>query len=255
MHTLSLKEYVWGLTLLNKELYVLCHGRTDNQVQVHVTTDYALLRRLSVPGLHRHDEQDMVSCQRNNCLYISDSGSKCIHRVPAVNGSVSKWKIPHEPCGLSVTPGGEVLVVCRGEPDRIVELTLDGGGKLRMRQIQLQPDIFGPCQAVRLTTGHFVVCQHGQSGLCEVDPEGKVVQAYGGVGQSRLRCPCHVTVDRNSEFVFVADHDNHRVVLLTSSLQFLCDVIEVALPNRLYLDHLTRRLYVGHGCDVTVVQL
>lgn len=254
IRTISMNDCVWGLTALDGELYVLCSGRVDSQIEVYSTSTYALLRCISVPELQRNDAQDMVACQRNNCLFIADSGKKCIHKV-STDGSVSKWKVPSEPCGLSVTPDGNLLVVCRGETNRLMVLTVDAG-KLKMRQIKLHPCIAGACQAVQMSSGHFVVCLHGQPGLCLVDADGNVTQIYrGDTGNTRLKCPCHVTIDRGcNEFMFVADHDNHRIVLLSRSLQFVRDVIEVSLPSRLYLDHVTGRLYVGHGCDVTVVQ-
>lgn len=268
-------ECVCGVALLDDELFVLCHGRADQQLDVHSTADYSLRRRLSVPGLGRYDAHDVASCALNKCLYVSDIGNSCVHRVGAANGSVSKWKVPYEPCGLSVTPAGSVLVVCRGDVDRLLELVADGT-RLRMRQIKLPSDVSGPCQAAQLTAGHFVVCQRGQSGLCVVDADGRVTQSYlvGSTAaevtetngtrppparadreedETELGCPCHVTVD--GQFVLVVDHDNHRVVSLSRSLQFLREVVAVAFPNRLYVDHATRRLYIGHACGVTVIHL
>jgi len=250
---MSLKACVCGVTLLNEELYVLCHGRVENQLEVHSSSDYTLLRCVTVPALNKNDAEDMVASHRNNSLYISDSGTNCIHRL-LPNGSARRWKVPSEPCGLSVTPGGNLLVMCRGETNRLIELAVDEG-LVNVRQIELQGDIVRPCQAVQLTSGHFVVSQRGQSGLCEVGSDGSVTQIYEGADSARLKCSCHVTIDIRDESMFVADQDNHRVVLLSRSLEFVGDVITLTLPNRMYFDHVTRRLYVGHGCDVTVVQL
>jgi len=256
LHRMSLKDSVWGVTLLNNELYVLCHGRVVNHVEVYSTTDYTLLRCLTVPALRKYDAEDMAACQKDNCLYISDAGNNCIHRL-LPNGSARTWKLPSEPCGLSVTPGGNLLVTCRDETQnethKLIEFAVDEEKLIIVRQIVLQEDILRPCQAVQLTTGHFMVSQRGQSGLCEVNSDGHVTRIYDD--SAKLNCPCHVTIDRQDESMFVADHDNNRVVLLSPSLQFASDVIELTLPHRMYFDHMTRRLYVGHGCDVTVVQL
>ena len=171
---------------------------------------------------------------------------------------------------MSVTPAGHVLVVCRGETCRLVELVVDGGSGPTMRQIRLPADVCGPCHAVQTTPGHyFVVAQRGggggQSGLVVVDADGRLTDTYPVSPRptradrddddpaGELACPCHVTVDRH--FLLVVDHDNHRVVSLSRSLRFLHEVVAVTLPNRLYLDHATRRLYIGHGCGVTVVHL
>ena len=126
-----MKDFVWGVAVLNNKLHVLMGG----QVQVHTTTNYTLLRCLSVPGLHEYHAQDLAACQRNNCLYISDSGNKCIHKLP-VDGPVSKWMLPDEPCGLSVTLSGALLVVCLGASRRLVFMSVESG-KLRMLRILL----------------------------------------------------------------------------------------------------------------------
>jgi len=249
IQSLSPNECVWGVTLLNGDLYVLWE---DNRLDVYSTTeDCSLLGHITVPGLRRYDAHDMTSCQRHSRLYISDSGKHCIHAVTPKDRSVCKWKVPSEPCGLSVTPGGNLLVVCRGETDSIVELAIEGGS-LTMHEIKLPlSDIYWPFQAVQLSAGQYVVCHRGETGLSLVDRGGRVVAA----DDTGLLCPCHVTIHRDNELIFAIDHDNHRVVMLNRSLQFVREVIALTLPHRLCLDHVTRRLYVGHGRDVTVVQL
>jgi len=91
---------------------------------------------------------------------------------------------------------------------------------------------------VQLTNGKFVV-SHGV--------------AYNGIHQV-----CLVeAVDENSQFIFVADHSNRRVVLLSPTLEFVRYFREGMLrPRRLYLHQATRRLFVGqsHGF-VAVIQL
>ena len=49
-------ECVRGVALLKNELFVLCQGRVDSQVDVHSTDTYTLLRRLTVPGLGRYTD-------------------------------------------------------------------------------------------------------------------------------------------------------------------------------------------------------
>ena len=76
------------------------------------------------------------------------------------------------------------------------------------------------------------------------------------VGQ--LRCPCHLAVDKDSQFIFVADQVNRKVALLSPTLEFVRYVSEgLSYPHRLYFHQATRRLFVGqspfHG--VAVIQL
>ena len=123
------------------------------------------------------------------------------------------------------------------------------------------------CIRDRLTTGQFVVC-HGVLGslhrVCLVGDDGKVTRSYGGeygcdVGQ--LDWPCHLAVDEHSQFIFVADRRNSRVVLLSPTLHIVRYVTEeLSGPRRLYLHQPTRRLIVGRygewgGGDVTVIRL
>ena len=65
-----------------------------------------------------------------------------------------------------------------------------------------------------------------------------------------------LAVDKDSEFIFVADEWNGRVVLLSPTLEFVRYVSEeLSEPRRLYFDHTTRRLFVGHKDNVAVIQL
>jgi len=111
--------------------------------------------------------------------------------------------------------------------------------------------------------GQLVVC-HGALGslhrVCVVGDDGKVTRSYGGqrgsdVGQ--LNWPRHLAVDKDSQFIFVADECNGRVVLLSPTLEFVRYVTEgLSWPRRLYFHQATQRLFVGQANgDVTVIQL
>jgi len=96
--------------------------------------------------------------------------------------------------------------------------------------------------------------------VCIVDGDGRVAHVYGGVwdqSAGRLFWPSHVAVDEDSQFIFVADQGNDRVVLLSSTLEFVRSISEgLSGPHRLYLHHTTRHLYVGQQLgDVVVIQL
>jgi len=261
------------VTSVDDELFVLLRQDVD-QVAVYSINDYQLQRYLSVPGLEPSISSgyDMTSCVRHKCLYMSDFQNDCINRYDlssrfsAVRQLIALihivWRVPDSPGGLSVTPSCNLLGTCRGEPSKLVELSADSGQCVR--EITLQPDIVHPCHSVQLTTGQYVVC-HGVWGddlhrVCLVGDDGKITRSYGGqrgfdVGQ--LNRPSHLAVDKDSQCIFVADRDNHRVVLLSPTLEFVCYITEkLPAPYRLYLDQSTRRLFVGqlYG-DVVVIQL
>ena len=251
---------VLGVTSVDDELFVLLH-RDYNQVAVYSTNDYQLLRHLNLPGLKPHEYSDLTSCVRHTCLYMSDFDGRCVYRYDLASSAkrnaisswfgratgTSKWPVPGKPCGLSVTPGCSLLVTCQ-RPGKLVELSADSGQCVR--EIALQSDIVGPWQGIQLTTGQFVVC-HGDSfqRVCVVGADGRIARSYGGVwgpSVSRLFWPSHVAVDRDSQFVFVADQGNDRVVLLSPTLEFVRSIREeLSDPSRLYLHQATRRLYVG----------
>ena len=269
---ISTGDAVLGVTSVDDKLFVLLH-RDNNQVAVYSINDYQLLRHLNVPGLKPYD---MTSCVRHKCLYMSDFNGSCIYRYDfsrtfsarmrrLVYNRIPQWSVPGEPCGLSVTLSCNLLVTCQGEPNKLVELSADSGQ--RVREIALQSGIVWPWHGVQLTTGQFVVC-HGAGynrlhQVCVVGDDGKVTRSYGGqcgsnVGQ--LDCPCHLAVDKDSQFIFVVDQNNNRVVLLSPTLQFVRYVSEeLSDPHRLYLHQATRRLFVGQlwfgSRDVTVIQL
>ena len=259
------------MTSVDDELFVLL-PRDHNQVVVYSTTDYQPLRHLHLHGFKPHEYSNLTSCVRHKCLYMSDFNNRCVHTYDLASSakrsakrwwsgsgtSTNKWPVASTPCGLSVTPSCNLLVTCQ-RPNKLVELSVDSGQCVR--EIALQSDIDGPWQGVQLASGQYVVC-HGHSfeRVCIVEGDGRVPHAYGGVrdrGAGRLFWPSDVAVDEDSQFIFVADQGNDRVVLLSSTLEFVRSISEgLSGPHRLYLHHATRRLYVGQQLgDVVVIQL
>jgi len=70
---------VEGVTRLGLELYVLVASDGD---QLHVySTDFQLLRTISVVGLSSTGVCDVASCRQNNRLYLSNMDKNLIHVV------------------------------------------------------------------------------------------------------------------------------------------------------------------------------
>ena len=201
---------------------------------------------------------------------MSDCSNSCIHsrRYDLASSTTSEWPVYGKPVGLSVTPTCNLLVTCLGEPNTLVELSADSGQCVR--EIKLQSEISAPYHSLELATDKFVVCHgcHRDGNLNQVcvvgvvGEDGKVTRSYGGHWGSevgRLDLPCYLAVDKDSQFIFVADYLNDRVVLLSPTLEFVRYVIEglfCSAPYRLYFDHTTRRLFVGLLYDdVAVIQL
>ena len=198
---------------------------------------------------------------------MSDPGNSCIHRYVLASSAISKWPVQGKPLALSVTPSCNLLVTCQDGRGRntckLVELSADSGQSVR--EIALQSAIASPWHSSQLTTGQYLVCHGGGSSdlhrVCVVGDDGKVTCSYGGqcgadVGQ--LNNPCHLAVDmavdKDSQFIFVADNNNNRVVLLSPTLEFVRYVIGLSsCPLRLYFHQATRRLFVGQWDGVVTV--
>jgi len=253
---------VLGVTSVDDELFLLL-DQDHQQVAVYSIVDYQLLRHLNVPELKQSVHSDMTSCVRHKCLYMSDRDS-CIHSYDLASSATCKWQVRYKCCGLSVTPSCNLLVTCqcRDEPSKLVELSTESGQCVR--EIELPSDIAYPWHGVQLTAGQFVVC-HGLEGVsyhrvCVVGDDGKVARSYGGqqgsdVGQ--LNCPCHLAVDKDAQFTFVADYGNDGVVFLSPTLELIRHVNEeLSNARQLYFHQATKRLFVGQWEDgVTVIQL
>jgi len=260
-------DRVVGVTLVNDELFVLLERDVD-QVAVYSINDYRRLRHLTMFEYRpdNHSDISSTSCKPYS-LYMSDFGNSCIRRYNLASFVPSKWPVRGRPRGLSITPSGNLLVAVEDgfHDGKLVEMRSDSGECVS--EVALQSDIQWPRHAVQLAIGKFVVC-HGVIGrfnsrVCVVGDDGKLERSYGGqegsdVGQ--LRWPSHLAVDKDSQFIFVADTGNDRVVLLSPTLELVRYVSEglPPRPQRLHFHPSTRRLFVGHsshqGHGVAVIQ-
>ena len=276
--TISTDYWVRGVTSVGDELFVLLQ-RDANQVAVYSINDYQFQHHIQLREL-KHC-YFMTSCVQHKCLYMSDEDNKYIHRYDLSSGPskvitpvkrftdkrISKWSVPGKPRGLSVTPSSYNLLVACWEDDKsckLVELRAERGQV--EREITLQSDITDLHHAVKLKISQYVVC-HGDINtlhrVCMVDAAGIVTRNYGwelGSGVGQLNNPRHLAVDEDSQFIFVADCLNHRVVLLSPMLEFVREFSEgVKDPRRLYFHNTTnttQRLFVGNSYgDVAVIEL
>jgi len=246
--TLPEGEPLYNVASINNEIYILRWKNTE-QIEVFDAEHYGLLRRMTVPDLEGF--ADMTSCGHSLCLFVSDYINDCVHRVE-VDGRVTQWPVSDGPCGLSVSATTHnVLVTCH-DVCTIKEFTPRGDP---VRTVAFTDDVTNPWHTIHLTGDGFLVCHGGLDDpvhrVCRLDALGVVVQSFGGppgpADPNQLNVPWHMAVDEQ-EFIFVADHDNRRVVLLSPKLQFLRQVVSRAQlrwdPHRLCLDVARRRLFV-----------
>lgn len=247
-----------GVTSLGDDLYVLL-WREKDQVGVYSLNDYQLLHHVSVTGYKPGCNSDMTSCSTRQCLYMSDADTKFIHKYELANGATSKWTVPGVPIGMSIMSNSNPLVTCHGV-NKIIELSPTSGRGVRV--MILQPDIESPWHAVEMTDNQLVVCHRHFCTLhrvCLMGDDGTVTRSYGGQGDTsvgRLGRTSHLAVDKDFQFIFVADTGNDRVVMLSPTLEFVRYVnAELTRPYRLHFHQPTRRLFVGQSGGVTVIQL
>jgi len=247
-------DAVYGLAVLDGKLYVLRH-RDDNQLYVYETEtkDYEALYAITIPGLQKKSYNDLTECDKEQCLFVSDFLAKCIHKV-VPNGEQSKVSkfidVPYEPKGLSITPDGNLLVTCN--PDKLVEYNVTHGEK--MSEVRLHMDIYYPLHAVKRRDGQYVVSHmDGRlSRVVRVGADGKYRHCFGGEkgnGNNQLNYPCHLALREDKHtymYVIVADNDNHRLMLLDKSMEFVRMMVEnFREPHRIWYDSQAHRLYVG----------
>jgi len=251
LHTFPEGNSVWGVTSLDNLLYVL-RSKASQRISVYDTDSYRLQQRINVPQLD--SMSDMTACAHYYCLYISD-GDRYIHRAALPHTTITKWLMRGKPAYLSVTKAHTLLVTF----DKLVmirEFTTHGG---LLNEIDLLQDIMSPWHTIQLSSGEFIVCHYDDDDpvdlhrVCLVGSDGQVVKSFGGrqgSGSQQLTFPSHVAVDRDG-FVFVADRDNLRVLLLSPLFTYVREIMSREQPNweplRLFLDHDKRRLYVAEN--------
>jgi len=241
---------VLGVMSHDNLLYVL--RQHSKEIEVFDKDSYKLQRCITVPELISGN--DMIACVHNRCAYISDltDKNKCLHRVGLPDGvDVTNWPVNDKPSRLSVTGTHSVLVTC-DEVRKIKEFRTDG--KL-LRQIELSEDVVSPRHTIQLSSGEFLVSHGGPNDpvhrVCLIGSDGRVVKSYDipkGSGTQQMNFPPHLAVHRNG-FVFVADINNQRVLLLSPALTFVREFLSREQlkwkPLRLWLDTDRRRLYVA----------
>ena len=252
--TMHEAEPVCGVTSLDDNLlYVLRGNKSSEQIEVYdYDIDcYRLLHLITVPELGA--AADIVACAHNRCAYISDYTHDTVHKVGLAlsDATVTWWPVNDYPACLSLTHRHGVLVSC-WKVGKIKEFS--SGGQL-LQVLTLPQDVASPLHSVQLSSGQFVVC-HGNLDdqlhrVCLIGSDGGLVKAFGGrkgSGSEQMNVPIHMALDRN-EFIFVADLNNRRVLLLSPQLTYIREVVTRKQlrwkPRRVHLDSDRGRLYVA----------
>lgn len=240
---------VWGLALLNKELYVA--SINTQSLLVYDPLSFKEVRTVLLEDEGVAGPRDIAAYQPKNCLFVVNvfSGSSLLC-TDSQGKTIRKWELTYVPHNISVTPSGNLLLTCNA---RILEYNLDG---TLLRDLGLDAESLDMSwHTILLNSGGFLVCQgwidSRHHRLLRLDETGKVIRSYGTVSCSldgHLSDPVYLALDRDS-CIFVADSSNHRVVLFNKQLVFLKSLItdenDLFEPYRVLLDEPSGRLYVG----------
>ena len=249
------------MAILDTELFVL--QEESSEVQVYCLLTFSFSRRWNLGELIK--PQDIVSCNRNKCLYIFDykgyiSWSNEILRVDAHGKLIKKWSVGSN-FGYSLSVTSESNVILPVYKSRTLTEYSPDGQFIRKVNI-LSSSVF--CEiwhAIKLTNGHFLISLRSAElfpgllgpghGVCIVDGGGRPKKSFGGQVASNIghmNVPFHMYVDGNG-FVLVVDRENSRVLLLNSDLKFKKEILSkvegLRRPTRLSLNESNGRLFVA----------
>lgn len=264
---------VVDVTSTGNHLFVL---REPSRQQIHVYETRTLTKQqtIHVKGLSNNTQDSgLASDATNNCIhvYVSDPSKDTVYKIDLSDDrKVFSWRVGSQPCGLSINSSGNLIVAC-GVANKLQEYTTSGSLVREIRLVSNDVEL-RPCHAIQLTSGQFAVgCWNGKLrpdavyDVIEVDKEGQVVVRYTNQFQStnqQFNLPRRLAVDRNNEYILVADCGNDRIVVLDRSLIFCaCDLkqtsddLELQKPSAIFLDETNNRLIVAESigkCRVLV---
>jgi len=267
-----------GVTKLRNEIYVLCRSSPSSYPRVifcvfEDRSPFLLIKKIKAYEIK--SPEDMASCERENCLYVSDSSvaNKCIWKIRRKTGGtfeIIRWlKTDYQPFTLSLSSfNGQLLVIGYWDSWPILRIY---GSDATYRSIQLPKDVERPRHAVETSTGNFIIIHRWTEKAVKLDSglNGKqmrmwvvseitrdrqmVIRRFIPSNETQiLKNPLHLSLD-SEDNVFVADSDNNRVILLDSDLtwnRILCPMKEeeetkILSPWRLCYDEDKKQLIVG----------
>lgn len=205
--------------------------------------------------------QEMVGSNASDCLYISDSGSRCVWKITPRDQKIALWLSDYS-WALSVLNDGKVIMPRWGQ---LFSLEIYGEDGILVGRVRLPVDIELPKHTVETSEGNLVLSHWCQSRkawtVSELSRDGQVIRSYNPLNQSQtLDDPCCLSIDSENR-VYVADCFNrNRVIVLDSKLKWegallTYDRNAILFPKVLYYDRLKMQLLVVHGYNRKVVDI
>lgn len=269
-HSIQGLKMVRGLAMMDSILYVVRFGskwieiyRDNGKHDFKMSKKPILLTqpggktRMGILGMINYDTspadsslaariQDMACCHKTKRLFVSDGDTKFLWCVDVTKRKVvGTWSLgDEEPWGISVTPGGEVVVSFADSGN----LGVYSEGIL-VRTVFLKMSDEGPWHAFVFDTDYFVICygSHycGPSSVGVVDLDGVHTKREADIwGLS------HVAILPNNHIV-VAESDHNRVLMFDETLRVdrMREILNqdhgIVKPSRLQYCESSGQLIVG----------
>ena len=226
---------VTGVTQLHDVVYVVCYQ--SSSILTFNATTHQQLTEIVVQGLR--EPWDIVACEQTSQLYVADwpPRDRCVWRVSTDDTDIQD-RLPMSPSDTF-------------NPASLSVIQFDSVGD-ELKRVQLPRDMT-PLHAVESPTGSFIVGlyneQLDQAQVVEVNNVGEVLRKFGGSRLSSLGETPHLAIDSKGH-IFVADFNNHRILLLDSQLNLRRTIIDKhqlnnKRPERLCYNEQSGQLLVG----------
>ena len=259
----EIMKSIKGLTLLDKELFVLSENGSEYEIDVYDSIKLSFSRRLNLMELIY--PLDITSCNRNKCLYIFDGKDLDqwgeILRVDSDGALIKTWLTGDDDGNLSVTDESNIIssVIMK---HTLKEYSPEGH---LLREINVSPDsgVRSVVQAIKLANGHFLLsCGFDEDdipGLSTMDANGKLLRVFErkrAANITGLHLPFYLSVDGDG-FFLVADQMKRRVLLLDSNLEIKREILSdkkhgLQHPSRFLLDDSNRRMLLADNGRILI---
>lgn len=225
---------ITGLTILNKELFVLFEQSLE--VAVYQADVLIYMRSLMCTGLK--SPVDIASSSKDNCLYITSRDR--ILRVDENGEVIVTWPTEDGGGTLSVTKD-QMVILSVWAISAVREYS--SNGKL-IHEVRLPTDVH-LLHAIKIKDHYAVsVESHMEHNVWAVDVTGSVIQAFNG----EIKLPKYLAVNCDG-CVFVMDQENSCVLLLSPTLVCLKVIVAtkdgLICPSRICLDEPNGRMFVA----------
>ena len=224
-------DNVMGVTQLHNIVYII--SRQSSAISRFNALTHQRLPDVDVKNLKQ--PWDIAACEQTSVVYVADDA--CVWRVSSEDEDTKHW-LPKSPSdtfktwALSVT-SSRLLVTSPNNTKQLIQFDAVGDELIRVDL----PNDMEPRHAIETTTGTFIVShintQLEQYQVSEVNTGGKVLRNFSGSLLLPLSYTPDIAVDLKGN-LFVADHDNRRILLLNSELTLRRVIIDEHQLNDKY---------------------